>query len=66
MSEYDSDYYDDTSTEDSSTVEFPDGTEITDPYTDASGQVYETHDDYIEGSDPYEADPETGEADPVT
>ncbi|WP_100501723.1 hypothetical protein [Geodermatophilus chilensis] len=36
-------------------VEFnPDGTNITDPYQDALGQVYESHDDYVNGTDPYE------------
>jgi hypothetical protein len=53
MSEYD-DYasYDDGG--EVADVYFPDGSTITDPYEDALGQVYETQQDWVDGSDPYE------------
>jgi hypothetical protein len=65
-------HYDDTSTwddtsstdttDDGGTVDFPDGSTVTDPYEDAQGQVYEDHDDYVHGTDAFEVtDPGTGE-----
>lgn len=41
---------------DSGDVEFPDGTTVTDPMTDAQSQVYKTPDDYYHGNDPYQTD----------
>lgn len=42
------------------TVEFPDGTTVTDPPTDAQGQVYKTEYDYLHGNDPYQTDGKGG------
>ncbi|GIF20376.1 hypothetical protein BJ973_001719 [Actinoplanes tereljensis] len=42
--------------EEETVVEFPDGTEVTDPDEDAQGYVYETHDDYLHGVDPHVVD----------
>lgn len=35
------------------TAEFPDGTTITDPYTDSYGNVYQTWQDYVDGVNKY-------------
>ncbi|MCK9931766.1 hypothetical protein MXD62_32305 [Frankia sp. Mgl5] len=35
-------------------VEFPDGATVTNPDQDALGYVYETHDDYLHGTNPHE------------
>jgi hypothetical protein len=57
----------DTDSESASTnVEFPDGTTQTDPYTDAQGQVYETHDDYIDGTEPHEITDTEGDTSTAT
>jgi len=58
-------------TDDLADVEFEDGTNVTDPYQDALGQVYESRDDYTSGTDPHELDTSTpddgtAEADPAT
>lgn len=42
------------------TVEFPDGTTVTDPMTDSQGQIYKYPSDYYEGNDPYKPDGKGG------
>jgi hypothetical protein len=37
------------------TVEFPDGSTVTDPYQDEEGNVYQTQQDWIDGTNPYDA-----------
>lgn len=36
-----------------SEVEFPDGTKVTDPYTDSEGSVYKNRSDWLSGNNPY-------------
>ena len=37
------------------TVNFPDGSQVHDPYQDNLGYVYENHDDYVHGENQHEA-----------
>lgn len=47
----------------SETTEFPDGATVTNPYTDANNNVYETRGDYLAGTNAHEVTPSTDGSD---
>lgn len=49
-----------------STVGFEDGTQVTNPQTDALGYAYKDHEDWVAGANKNVVDEGTGEAHPAT